>query len=88
MAALLPDNDPRPEAYRATVHVNRLLQGALEQLQDAQRLEHVPQSLRDALTELTIQVAQVKGVCEWVIEDLVVLPADGEDEDADQPAES
>jgi len=66
--------DPRrTNAYRATVEVNRKLVAALEQLADAQRLTDVPQPLRDAIHELATQAAQVQGVCEWLVEDLIKL---------------
>ena len=67
---------PRSAMYRATVSVNDILVGVLEQLMDAQRLSDLPPPLRSAIDHLTIEVAKVQGVSEWVTEDLVQLVED------------
>ena len=64
---------PRSAMHRATVSVNDILVGVLEQLMDAQRLTDLPPALRSAIDHLTIEVAKVQGVSEWVTEDIVRL---------------
>lgn len=64
---------PRSAMHRATVSVNDILIGVLEQLMDAQRLTDLPPALRSAIDHLTIEVAKVQGVSEWVAEDIVRL---------------
>lgn len=67
---------PRSATHRATVSVNDILVAVLEQLQDAQRISALPPPLRSAIDHLTIEVAKVQGVSEWVAEDLVQLVED------------
>ena len=73
----------RSAIHRATVSVNDILVGVLEQLMDAQRLTELPPALRSAVDHLTIEVAKVQGVCEWVTEDIVRLVEDDDQEDED-----
>lgn len=63
----------RSDAHRATVSVNDLLIGVLEQLMDAQRMVQLPAALRSSVDHLVIEVAKVQGVSEWVAEDLLRL---------------
>lgn len=72
---------PRSAMHRATVSVNDILLGVLEQLMEAQRLTDLPPALRSAIDHLTIEVAKVQGVSEWVAEDLVRLVEGELDED-------
>lgn len=74
---------PRSAMHRATVSVNDILVGVLEQLMDAQRLTDLPPALRSAIDHLTIEVAKVQGVSEWVTEDIVRL-AEDDDQEQDQ----
>ncbi len=84
-----PENDgsatalpwrPRSAVHRATVSVNDILVGVLEQLMDAQRLTDLPPALRSAIDHLTIEVAKVQGVSEWITEDIVRLAEDDQDQ--------
>ena len=70
-------------AQRATVSVNALLRAALDRLQDAQRMAHVPPSLRSCVDQLVVDVARAQGVSEWLSEDLVRLVEDETPEDED-----
>lgn len=80
-ASTPPPWKPRSAMHRATISVNDILVGVLEQLMDAQRLTDLPPALRSAIDHLTIEVAKVQGVSEWVAEDLVRLVEDGADDD-------
>jgi len=71
---------PRSAMHRATVSVNDILVGILEQLMDAQRLTDLPPALRSAIDYLTIEVAKVQGVSEWVTEDIVRLVEDDQED--------
>ena len=62
--------------HRATVSVNGILVGVLEQLMGAQRLTDLPPALRSAVDHLLLEVAKVQGVSEWIAEDLVRLVDD------------
>lgn len=62
---------------RAIFCVNGLLRAALEQLQDAQRVPHVPPPLRSCVDQLAVEVARAQGVSEWLSEGLVDLADDG-----------
>ncbi len=82
--------EDRSAEQRATASVNARLIGALEQLQDAQRVPHVPPSLRSCVDQLAVDVARAQGVSEWLCEDLVRLVDDDEGElmeGEDQPEE-
>ena len=72
--------------HRATASVNGLLRAALDQLQDAQRVDHVPPPLRSCIDQLVVDVARAQGVSEWLSEDLVRL-VDDDDQEGDEPAE-
>ena len=66
---------------RATASVNGLLRAALDQLQDAQRVAHVPPPLRSCVDQLVVDVARAQGVAEWLSEDLVRLVEDEPSDD-------
>jgi hypothetical protein len=72
--------EERSAEQRATASVNGLLRTALEQLQDAQRVPHVPPPLRSCVDQLVVEIARAQGVSEWLSEDLVRLVDDDEDE--------
>lgn len=73
------------EEQRATASVNGLLRAALDQLQDAQRVAHVPPPLRSCVDQLVVDVARAQGVSEWLSEDLVRLVEDAADGDDAEP---
>jgi hypothetical protein len=71
---------------RAMASVNGLLRAALDQLQDAQRLAHVPLPLRSCVDQLVVDVARAQGVSEWLSEDLVrLVDGDAADKDDAEP---
>ncbi len=74
-------------AYRAAVTLNDALVRIGEELGDAQRLDHLPLSLRSHVQYLAQEVAKLQGVTEWVTERLVRLVPDEElgDEDEAEP---
>ncbi|MBX3465438.1 MAG: hypothetical protein KF878_00895 [Planctomycetes bacterium] len=75
--------EDRSAEQRATASVNGLLRTALEQLQDAQRVPHVPPSLRSCVDHLAIEVAKAQGISEWLSEDIVRLVEEGDEAEAD-----
>lgn len=64
---------------RATASVNGLLKAALDQLQDAQRVAHVPPPLRSCVDQLVVDIARAQGVSEWLSEEIVRLVEEAED---------
>ena len=74
------------EEQRATASVNGLLRAALDQLQDAQRVAHVPPALRSCVDQLVVDVARAQGVSEWLSEDLVrLVDGDAAERDDTEP---
>lgn len=71
-------HEDRSAEQRATASVNGLLRAALEQLQDAQRVPHVPLPLRSCVDQLAVDVARAQGISEWLSENLVQLVEDDE----------
>ncbi len=81
--------EDRSAEQRATATVNARLIAALEDIQDAQRVPHVPAPLRSCVDHLAVEVARAQGVSEWLTEDLVRLVEDSDEaeEEGQEPAE-
>lgn len=74
-------------AFRATVSLNDILVGMVEQLAFARQFDHLPLRLRSAVDYLALEAAKLQGVTEWITKRLVVLAPDADLDDEHPPEE-